>query len=167
MHTTHNIRCNSIAGCCLGNAKIHDFYLAVTGNHNILWFDIPVNNMIVVCGFNAHRYLNGNTDCFFNGKTGFFLDIFFKCNTLNQLHNNIIDTIFFTNIINTDNIGMHQSCRSLSFHTEFGNKICIFRKLLFQNFHCNKSVQFMVLCFIYIAHTAGTDFIQNLIAVSD
>ena len=119
MYTSHDIGCDRIAGRCLGNTKIHDLYLAISGDHNILRLDIAVDNMIVVGSFNTHGNLNGNTDRFLDGKPGFFLNILFECNALNQLHNDIVDAIFFSDIINTDNIWMHQSCCSLCLHTEF------------------------------------------------
>ena len=131
MHTSHDIGCDRIAGRCLGNTKVHDLDLSVSGNHNILWLDIAVDNMIVVSCLNTHGNLNGNTDRFLDGKTGFFLNILFECDTLNQFHDDIVDTVFLSDIINTDNIGMHQSCCGLCLHTEFGNKIGVFRKLLF------------------------------------
>ncbi len=82
MDASHNIGGNSIAGCRLGNAEIRYLYLAILGNNNILRLNISVYNMVVVGGFNPHGNLNGDTDCLFNGETGFFLNIVFQGNSL-------------------------------------------------------------------------------------
>ena len=67
MYTSHYIGSDRIAGRCLGNTEIRYFYFAVFGNNDILRFDIPVNNMIIMRSLNSHRYLNCNTNSFFYG----------------------------------------------------------------------------------------------------
>ena len=93
-------------GYSSGDTKICHFYLSVSRNNNILRFNIPMYNMIVMCSLNAHAYLNGNADRLFIGQTGFLFDIFFQRDSLYQFHHDIIDPVFFPYIIDIYNIRM-------------------------------------------------------------
>ena len=150
MYTSHYIGSNRIAGRCLGNTEIRYFYFAVFGNNDILRFDIPVNNMIIMCCLNAHTHLDGNAYCFLVRQTGLFLNVLFEGNALHQFHYNIVDSVFFPYIIDIYDIGMHQSCCRLGLNTEFGYKISILAEFLLQYLDCHISVQLMTFCFIDI-----------------
>ena len=45
-------------------------------------------------------------------------------------------------------------------------KGCIFTEFRFQNLHSHIAVQLMILSFKDLCHSAGSDFLQNLVAVS-
>ena len=77
MHRTHDIGRDRIGSGCLCNTEIRDLDLALFGNHDILWFDVSVNDVIVMCRLNPHGYLNGDTECFLHGKTCFLFNIIF------------------------------------------------------------------------------------------
>ena len=130
MYRSHHIGGNSITGCCLGNTKICYLYLAFLGDHNILGFDIPVDDMIVMGSFDTHAHLDGNTDCLLHRQSGLFLDILFEGDPLYKLHDNIINTVLFTDIIYIHDIGMHQACCCLCFYSEFGYEIGILTEFL-------------------------------------
>lgn len=78
--------------------------LAFFGNNNILWLNITVYNMVLMCCFHTVSNLNGNADCLFIRKLSSFFNIFFQGNSLNQLHDNVVNSVFFAYIINIDNI---------------------------------------------------------------
>lgn len=77
-----------------------------------------MNDMVIVGCLDAHTRLNGYTDCFFYGKTRFFLNIFLKGNSFHQFHYNKMDAVVLTHIIYVYDIGMHQARSSLGLHSE-------------------------------------------------
>ena len=115
---SHHIGGNGITGGCLGNTKVRHLYLPIPGDNNILRLDIPMNNMIVMGSLNSHTNLYRNADCLFKRQPRLFFNIFFERDPFHQLHYNIIDIIFFANIIHVYYIGVHQPCRRLCFRAE-------------------------------------------------
>ena len=122
--------------------------------------------MVVMGCLNTHRNLYGNADRLLDRESRFLLNVFFQCDAFHKLHHDIIDIVILPNIIDVDDVGMHEPCSSLRLTPEFGNKICVFTELLLQNFDSNKAVQFAVFCFIYIRHTTGADLFHYLIPVT-
>ena len=79
---------------------------------------------------NSHTHLNGNADRLLNGKTGLSLNIFFEGDAFYQLHNDIVDAVFFPHIIYVYNIGMGKPGSRLGLHSEFGYEIGILTEFL-------------------------------------
>ncbi len=131
MHRSHDIRADGIGGSCLCNAKIRHLDLAFCGNYNILRLDIPVGNLLGMRRFNPPCHLNCNTYCFFKGQLSFFFNVCLKSNSLYIFHDNIIESLFTSNIINIYYIRMLKSCRGLCFRTEFGHKPPVLGKFRF------------------------------------
>ncbi len=123
--------------------------------------------MVVVGSLNAHGNLDRDADRLFNGKPGLFFNILLQSNAFHQFHDNIINIVLFAYIIDIHHIRMCQTCRRLCLHLEFGNKIRIFRKFLFQHFDRHVSVQLVILRFIYVRHSTGSNFFQYFIPVSN
>ena len=67
MNRSHHIRADGIGRRGSGNTKVHDLDFSLCGDHDILRFDIPMDDLFVVGSFNTSCYLNGNTDGFLKG----------------------------------------------------------------------------------------------------
>ena len=130
MNGSHNIGGNGIAGSGLGDTEVRNLNLTCKGNDYILRLDVSVNDVLFMSSLDTHSDLNGYTYCFFIRKTGFFLNIFLESDTLNKLHNYIVDALLFAYIIDIYYIGMHETCSRLSLYTEFGYEVLILRKFL-------------------------------------
>ncbi len=167
MNGTHDVRRNGIARCRFGNTEIRYFDFTFFGNDNILRLYVAVNDMVIMCRFDSHGNLNGNTDRFLDGQSRLFLNIFFQGDPFHQFHDDIVDAALFPDIINIDDIRMHQTCCGLRFYSELGNKIRVFAEFLLQHLDRYETVQFMIFCFIYIRHTACTDLFQDLVPFAD
>ena len=167
MHASHDIGCYGIAAYGLGYAETRDLNLAVLGYHDILRLDIPVYYMIIMGRLYTHRYLDSYTCSFLNGKSGLLLYILFERDTLYKLHNYVLGAALFAHIIYIDYIRMHHAGSRLSLRTEFGHKISVLRKFLFEHLDSHKPVKLMILSLIYVRHTAGTDLLEDLIALPE
>ena len=74
MYGTDGILGVSIGRNRLRNTKVGNLYLTFSGNHNILRFNISVDNVVVMRSFQTLGNLNGNAHSFFNGKTAFLFN---------------------------------------------------------------------------------------------
>ncbi len=88
-------------------------------------------DMVVVRRLNTHCNLYCNADGLLCRQPDLLLNIFFECDTLHQLHHDIMNAIFLSDIIDIHDIWMHESRGSLRLHAEFRHKVPVFRKLLF------------------------------------
>ena len=167
VHGSHDIGRDRIAGRGLGYAKIRDLDLSFSGNDDILRLDISMDNVVSMRRFQSHGDLQCDRHRLFVAQLSFFANIIFQRNAVHEFHDNIINALFLTDVIDIYDIGMHQACRSLRLHPEFGYKIRVFRKLLLQDLDRHITVQCVVLGFIYIRHTACADLFKDLIAVCD
>ena len=75
MHGAHHIRMDRIACRCTRDSKIHDLYLSLGGDHDILRFDIAVNDIFIMCCFNSPSDLDRNADRLFKCKASLLLYI--------------------------------------------------------------------------------------------
>ena len=148
------------------DAEIRHLYLAVPGDDDILGLDIPMYDLIVVSHLQTGCHLNGDTGGLLDGQTTLFLDIGLEGDALYQLHDDIEDILLITDIIDIDDIRMSQPCCSLSLLLKFADEILILHEFILQHLYRHKAVQLMILSLEDLRHAAGSDFFQNLIAVS-
>ena len=148
--TSHDIGGNGVTGSCLGDTEVRHLYLTVFGDNDILRFDIPMNNMIIMRSLNSHAYLDSNTYRFLVRQTRLFFNVFFEGDAFYQLHYDIVDSVLFSYIIDIYDIGMHQSRCRLCLNAEFRDKISVLTKFLFQYLDRHIAIQLMTFCFIDI-----------------
>ena len=115
-------------------------------------------NPVAVCGLQSHGNLNGNAGSFLYRESALLGNIFLQCDSLDQFHNNVINSIVISNIKYINNIWMCQNCGSLCLTSEFLYKSCIFPKLRLQHLDSDKTIQLVILCLVYVRHSAGTYF---------
>ena len=114
MHRAHHARADGLGGCGgAGDAEIRHFHLAVFGYDDVLRFDIPVDNMVVMGSLKPRHHLDGDADGLFRRYPALFLDIIFQRDALYQLHDHVVEPSVLTDIVYVHDIGMHQSCRCL------------------------------------------------------
>ena len=165
MYRSHYIGADRIGRCSSGNSKVCHLYFTICGDNDILRFHISVNDTMAVCRLQTHRNLNCDTCGLFNGKLPLLGDVFLQSDTLDQFHNNVINTAVISYVKYIDDIRMCKTSCRLGLTSEFLYKRGVFPKLRFQDLHCNKTVQLMVHSLIDICHSASSDFSYDLIAL--
>ena len=78
MHGTDRIDPDRLGRYSSGNTEIRHLHLAVTRDNHILRFDVPVHNMLVMCRCQPLRYLDGNSNRFFNAQMTFLENVAFQ-----------------------------------------------------------------------------------------
>ena len=158
MDGSHYIGTDGIGRRSTGNTEVCHLYFTVHGNNNILGFHITMYDSVAMSSFQSHGNLDCNTGSLFYRELSFLGDVFFKSDPFDQFHYNVIDAVVISYIKYIYNIGVCQNCCSLCLTSELADKCCILPKFRLKHFHCNKTVQFMILRLVYICHSAGSYF---------
>ena len=114
---------------CHSNTKIRNLNKTIIFNHYILWFNIPMNYISLVCVCQPISKLTHNINYLSQSKSTSLLQQLFKCLTIYIFHYYIIITIFFSYIIYLNNIRMRQIRYRKSFSLKTTNKLLIIRKI--------------------------------------
>ena len=130
MHGTDRIDPGRLGRYSSGDTEIRHLHLAVTRDNHILRFDVPVHNMLVMCRCQPLRYLDGNSNRFFNAQMAFLENVAFQRDSLDEFHDDIMKATLIHNVINTHNIRMGKPCRRLRLHLEFADEIRILAVLI-------------------------------------
>ncbi|MNW56164.1 hypothetical protein D3C74_338690 [compost metagenome] len=91
---------------CTGYSEIRYFNAAVAANQDVMRFNITVNNLILMCMVKRIANLGSNPDRFVYLERCPFFYNFIKVLAFNILHNDIMDILFLTHIVDTDYIRM-------------------------------------------------------------
>ena len=111
--TDSSIRhCPSFASAEACNAEIRDLYGSVFKQHNILRFNISVNNSLVMSMLKRAKYLRGEMHRLSPRDNSLLLNILFERYSLDILHNNILKLVSVADIINLNDVRMrkHSNC---------------------------------------------------------
>ena len=115
MHGTDRIDPDRLGRYSSGDTEIRHLHLAVTR---------------YMCRCQSLRYLDGNSNRFFDAQMTFLENIAFQRDSLDEFHDDIMKTALIHNVINTHNIGMGKPCRRLRLHLEFADEIRILAVLI-------------------------------------
>ena len=122
MYASHNVRTDRIGRSCLCNTKVGKFYFSVCGNDDVLRFDIAVYNIAVVCCFKTKGNLNGDAGCLFYAQFPFAVNVILQSNSLDKLHDDIVNAAVLPDIVHVYNIRMGESCCGLCLRAELADK---------------------------------------------
>ena len=112
----------------------------------------------------TQRNLNRDTGCFLYAQFSLLCDVILERDPLDQLHDNILKAPVLTDIIDIYNIRMGKLGSRLSLLLEFRYKTAVLTELRLHDFDRDETIQFSVLSFINIRHTAISDSGHDLIA---
>ena len=123
MYRSHHIGTDGIGrGRCSGNSEIRHLYFSVFGNNDILWLNIPVDNMMAVSSLHSSRHLDGNADGLFGRKSAFLFYIIFQSDAFHQFHNHKIQSAILSHVVYIYHIGIHQTGRCSGLTDKLGDK---------------------------------------------
>ena len=109
---------------------------------------------MAVCCFQTHGNLNRNACCFLDGEFAFFGNIFLKGNSLNQLHNNVINTTVISHVKYIDNVRMSKTGCCLGLLLKACGEGCVASILRQHDLDGNRAVEDLVLCTVDGRHAA-------------
>ncbi len=118
MDASHDVGTDRIGGGCLRDTKVGKFYFSVCGNDDILRFDIPVNDVPVVCRLKTKGNLNRDAGCLFDAQFSLSVNVILQSDAFDKLHDDIVDAAVLPDIVHVDNVRMGQSCCGLCLRAE-------------------------------------------------
>ena len=148
-----------------GDAKVGYFYTAVPQDHNVLGFDVPVDDAPAVGVAQAPHDLGDEVQGFPPVQLAPLFHVLFESNTVDELHDDIFRIAAPGHIVNGYDIGMGQLGDSLGLRVEAAAEILVLGQVGLQNFHGYQAVETVAFCLVDHRHAACADALQDLIAV--
>ena len=119
---SHYIGSDGIAGGGLRDPEVSHLYLPFLGNNDILGFNVSVDDMVPVSRGKSHGDLDGHSDSLSRRQPFLLFNIALEGDPVYQLHDDEVVSLFLPNVIDIDDIRMHQACSGLGFYPELGNE---------------------------------------------
>ena len=148
-----------------GDAEIGHLYAAVPQHHDILWLDVPVDNAPAVGMAEAAHDLGDEMQRLSPVHAAPPFHILLQGDPVDQLHDDILRLTAGRDIVHRDDIGMGQLCHSPGLVPEAAAEIGVVRQIALEDLDGHQPVQAMTSGLIYIRHAAGTDQLQNFVAI--
>jgi len=133
--------------------EIGDFHPATLIQHHVLWFDIPVNNAFFVSVLERLTDLRNNFQGLLRTEFAGFLQLA-QIPAFDVFHQEIVECARNTEIMHGNDVGMGQFGQRARFAIEALGETNIVRRPWGQNLQCNHPVQRRLSGFIYRAHAA-------------
>ena len=166
VHGTHGVRTDRLARSRAGNAEVRHLYFSVAGNNDVLGFNVPVDDMLAVGDLDALRDLDGDSDRLAARESALLLDIALQRDTVDEFHDDVVDVVFLSDVIDIDDILMRKARRRLCLRAELLNEIPVGVELGLQDLDRDRTAQLMILRLIDVGCSSRTDALADLIAVA-
>ena len=150
----------------LGDTEIRHLYISGGRHHDILRFDVSVDDSAHVRHLQRLRDLDGDLHHFLRAQHIPAFNVFLQGNAIDVFHDNIVTADLMPQVIDSHNIGMGQAAGRQGFLFKFIQNGLVQGKFLLQNLNCHQAAQFIISGFIDDGHTAGSYFFQDLISSS-
>lgn len=124
-----------------GDPEIRHFDPAVSADQDVMRFDVPVNDLVLVGMIQRIANLGRNPDGLFHLQRRAFLDDFVEIMAFDVFHDNVMDFVFLPHVVNADHVRMGQGSGRLRLAAEPADKLLIVHKLLAQHLDGNVVTQ--------------------------
>ena len=132
MDTAQRLLCQRLMGVSqTGNTEIGHLHAAVPQHHDVLGLDIPVDDAAAVGVTEATHDLGDKMQRLPPVHMAAALHILFQRNTVDELHDDIVNTLRTGHVVNRHDIGMAQLRDSQRFVPETAAEFRVLRQLTF------------------------------------
>ena len=146
-----------------GNAEIGHFNGAVLQQHDVLGFDITVDDPLFMGALQGHQNLAGEVESFLPADGPLLLNILLEGDAIDKLHDDILDLIAKAHVIDLDNIGMVQHRNCLGLVPETAEKIAVVGELFLEDFNGYPTAFHPVISLVHIGHAPHADELVDLV----
>ena len=152
---------------CACDAEVHDLDVAIGLDHDVLRFDIAMDDAAFMTDLQRLRYLRADLSSFSLVDRAAFFDRGFQIGSLEELHDDVVGIAFGiqTPVIDAHDIRALQFCRRCSFLAKARLKGLISCVLRQHDLHGHHAVQHGIVSAIHFCHTTDANAFDELIAV--
>jgi len=133
--------CNGGRSDCTGNAEIRHLHPSVFADQDIVRFDVPMNDLVIMSMIQRIADLRCDFDRFVHLQRRPFPDNFVQIGTIHVFHDDVMGILVLSDIINAHDVRMRQGSRRLRLAIEPLDEILVVYELLTQYLDRNITVQ--------------------------
>ena len=89
---------------------------------DVLRLDVPVDDALLVGGFQSAGHLHGDLNGLALRHAAGLFDIFLQRDAFHQLHHDVVHAVLVADVVHADDIRMGKAARRLGFPAEFRHK---------------------------------------------
>ena len=147
------------------DAEVGHLHTAVPQHHDVLGLDVPVDDAPAVGVAQALHDLSDEVERLSPVQLAPPLHILLERDAVDQLHDDVFRLTALGHVIDRDDIGMRQHGNRLGFGVKTAAEVRILGQVALQDLHRHQTVEAMTLGLVDHGHTAGSDALENLVAV--
>ena len=141
-----------------GDAKIHHFNGTVRQQHDVLRFDVAVDDALGMGMLQRPQHLGGKIHRLFPGQgAAALLEILFKRDAVDVFHDDILQPVGDRNIIHLDDVRVAEDRDRLGFIFETADEFLVIQKFFFEHLDRNGVAGLFVHAAVDVGHTAHAD----------
>src|SRR5690606_34436672 len=146
-----------------GDSEVGHFDPAVIPEKNVVGFDVPMDDLIVVGVSQCIADLGCDVNRFLGRKRTAFLNVVFKSRSLHIFHHDVMDMSFPTHIADVHHVGRRQTGGRLRFPAEPPDKLRIVAERFIHHLDGHVAVEQQILRLVHHGHAAAAHPVEDLI----
>jgi hypothetical protein len=146
----------------LGEAEVEHLHFSLGRHHHIRGFEIPVDNPVLVRGFQTFGDLASVIQGVVDGDR-VLLDSLSQCLTLGQLHHKEALSVVFLKAVQGGNVLMAQRSEQLGFPLKPSKSLGILCYRFRQHLHRYAPIEVLIMCPIDLTHPTLADFLDDAV----
>src|SRR5450759_279404 len=143
------------------DTEISHLYLTGLGNDDVLWFNVPVNDLVFVRELHRLGDLHGDVNDLLRRQRRVFLNQFLQGRALDVLHDDEIDAVFLTDVVDADDVGVVELSRRPRLAPETLQEAFIGGELFVQDLKGDHPPELEIFRPVDVGHAAAADFLDN------
>jgi hypothetical protein len=152
-----------------GDAKIHDFdevfFIVVINEHDIAWFDVPVQHIVLVGMTQGNASLDENVDRSQGLQIRFCIKQLFQTDSIQVVHDHVWLVFVDAEVKNCQYILMVEAAGSVGLVLEAPEGLGTGNQVLVQHFQGHDLVHHPLASLINRAHATSANYFENFVGI--
>ena len=142
----------------LGQTEVQNLGIAAFGHEDVRWFDVAVDNTLLVRRFECVRHLDGDFNHPVDGK-GVSLNQVLQCFAVHELHGDERTPAFLGDLIDRADIGMVQRRSSTRLAPEALQRSAVVGEVIGEELERYRPVKQRIFCLVHHTHAPAADLL--------
>ena len=128
----------------LRKTKISDSNMALRVKEHIFWFEVSVNDSLIMQAAQRVNYLSSVDLCSLFAKLLVFPQVSEKFSSVQKVNNEVKFGLSLEGVVQPNDVRIFYLLQNISFSLSFHKQIFLYQLILLQNFHCIWQLSFFV-----------------------